>query len=141
MRDSIKVFLIIAVVLTVAFLVLSYMTSMWLSGLDGDMPEKLQFVYGYATMDEDGIFNIILSVKNIGSKHATIDRLMLNGHILSYWHDFISQNITGSKVRIGERVDGTITLRKGSEWTSGMFVNMRIFTVAGKECSKTIVLP
>jgi hypothetical protein len=103
--------------------------------------EKLQFTGVNPAMDADGNFTIYLSVNATGSRSLTTDKLFLNGILWSQLNDAISENLTGTKLRPGQRLTGTIRLKRGNTWQSGTTAIVMIKTVRGAQCSTVIILP
>jgi hypothetical protein len=140
---------VIATIIIVGIaIVMSIAVAYWLMGLVSPGKETLQFVSGYATADASN-FYMNITLKNIGSKDATIDLVFLNakpyssyGNVQIQWNGTVAAQYP---VKIGDVASGYITLAKTpssvGNWTSGISVDVNVHSVAGYEYPKSIVLP
>lgn len=141
---------VISTIIIVAIaIVMSIAVAYWMLGIGGSFTrfEKLEFVSGYIGDVTDTEFNIIVTLKNTGSADATLDMVFLNAKPSNAYTGAsvvtISANFTGLTLKPGDDTNEVITLTKGtgSDWKSGMSVEVMIQTAAGRQYPKTINLP
>jgi len=145
MRDRRGVSPVIATIIIVSIaIVMSLAVAYWMLGLGGAFTryEKLEFVSAYA--EKDGNFKIHIRLKNTGSADATIDLWFFNGKPANStddkWGVSIPDDLNGTTLKPGDTKEGTIDLT-GSDWKSGMTVEIMVQTVAGRQYPKSIILP
>jgi hypothetical protein len=105
--------------------------------------EKLEFASCYATKDPNGNFTIHLTLKNTGSAAATLDMFFFNAvpHTDLTGNVTIRDNLVGWTINPGDIVSGTISLKGGKLFKSGISLELMVQTVAGKQYPKVVVLP
>lgn len=109
----------------------------------GDIPysfARLEFISIYATPTDTG-FTVNLQLKNVGTKDATVGMVFLNGIPYSDYTPTVDVDFLDQTIKVGQNMNGTITLPKGGTWTSRLSVTVDIRTVQGWEFPKNIVLP
>lgn len=141
---------VIATIIIVAIaIVMSIAVAYWMLGLGSAFTkyEKLEFTTAYATKDTvAGTFTVHMTVKNTGSATATIDvpSILYNGKPFDGYAvlPLPSASFTPSvTMNPGEQATGTIVFTEGSEFVSGMTVEIMIHTVAGHDYPKVVMLP
>ncbi|MEM2136633.1 MAG: archaellin/type IV pilin N-terminal domain-containing protein [Candidatus Methanomethylicia archaeon] len=141
--------IIVAVTITVAVAI-----SYWMGGIAGLYTrfEKIEITYAYATVVYDNTsmtgWNITLGVKNTGSADATIDNIFLNGVPIS---DVKNVTVNGKvfssiTVKSGDSITILITIPSdatigGGKASSGLSLEIKLHTSAGKDYPKIITLP
>ncbi|MEM1549779.1 MAG: archaellin/type IV pilin N-terminal domain-containing protein [Candidatus Methanomethylicia archaeon] len=138
--------IIVAVTITVAVAI-----SYWMGGIAGLYTrfEKIEITYATVVHDDTPAgWNITLGVKNTGSADATIDNIFLNGVPISNVQnakvnntDFNSLSLKSgeSKVIIIFIPEGAAI--GGGKASSGLSLEIKLHTAAGKDYPKIITLP
>jgi len=156
--------IIVAVTITVAIAV-----AYWMGGIAGLYTrfEQLEIVEAYATKQDSG-WQIVLKVKNKGSSAATIDGIYINGIPFSQYSDgggttasvsWSTQLSTATQQQSATTNLGAgITINPGEDYyivlfvpgnaqsgniklTSGVSVEIKLHTAAGKEYPRMLTLP
>ncbi|RLF13613.1 MAG: DUF4352 domain-containing protein, partial [Thermoprotei archaeon] len=152
--------IIVAVTITVAIAV-----AYWMGGIAGLYTrfEQLEITQAYVTKENDG-WLVHIAVKNKGSASATIDDILINGVPLSQIPDSKAANATTSFPTIdevkpdyvdnisisldpGETVYISVYLKEGASvggtgtLSSGVSIEVKLHTAAGKEYPKLLTLP
>jgi flagellin-like protein len=139
--------IIVAVTIAVAIAV-----AFWMGGLTGVFTrfEKLEITSAYANITTTAggttTYYINLIVKNTGTTTATIDNIFINGRPFSTYKDVEVNGATTTPslpIQQGQVQYVVVKLPggSGSEFSSGMSVEVRIHTAAGQEYPRTVVLP
>lgn len=158
---------VIATIIIVAIaIVMAIAVAYWMLGMGGAFTryEKVEFTSCYATKgtydptpenasngDSVSAFFINLRLKNTGSADATLDLLFFNAIPQQDVGDLLEIKIDGDTLSKTESLDvtivpgdtkeGTIILKSGGTFNSGMSLELMIQTVAGKQYPKVVVLP
>jgi flagellin-like protein len=150
-RRSIKaVSPVIATIIIVAITItMSIAVAYWLLGLGGSFTrfEKVEFTSAFVT--GDGVasnYTINLNLKNTGSAAATVDEetILYNGkpaNVTSGAGTIVTAFTPSVTMDPGETAAGTLTLPRGTTYTSGMTVEVTLHTTGGKDYPKAIILP
>lgn len=150
---------VIATIIIVAIaIVMSIAVAYWLLGLGSSFTkyEKIEFTAAYVDVNAAGDYVVTMDVKNTGSAAATVDPayILYNGkphNALAYVGDEPLADFDGAgandMIAVTLQPGGaanpswTLTLPKGTVWTSGMTVEIMLHSTAGKDYPKVITLP
>jgi len=140
---------VIATIIIVAIaIVMSIAVAYWVLGLGATFTkyEKVEFVSAYATGTQATGYTITMSLKNTGTATATFDTttVFYNGKPASAYlvTDQPVASFTPLTLNPGQATTAaSITMNSGTDWTSGMTVEVTIQTTSGDQYPKAIVLP
>ena len=123
-------------------IVMSIAVAYWMLGLGASFTkfEKLEFSSAYVT-DSGGKYVVNINAKNTGTAALTLDQVFLNGKPLSAYNGTATVSWSATTLEPGAQTSGTVSLTKGSTWSSGMSVEVTIHTAAGRDYPKTVSLP
>ena len=136
---------VIATVIIVAVAIaISIAVALWITGLTSSFTgvEKLEIVNAYAT-GSGGTYTVHITIKNTGTKIATIDNVFVNNTPLTALPTVASSSGTVSSTTTG------ITMYPGSQATieftisgsSGQTLSIVIHTASGGQYPATVTLP
>ncbi|MGA3192023.1 MAG: archaellin/type IV pilin N-terminal domain-containing protein [Candidatus Bathyarchaeia archaeon] len=150
---------VIATIIIVAIaIVMSIAVAYWVMGIGGSFTrfEKLQFTSAWANTNSSSGWAIYMMINNTGSAPATIiaSNILYNGKPASAYATPYSDQ---PKVYLNGTLNADVSLNPGqglgnaivslpsgtggSDWSSGMTVEITIQTAAGNQYPKTIQLP
>lgn len=140
---------VIATIIIVAIaIVMAIAVAYWVLGLGATFTkyEKVAFISAYATGTETTGYTITMSLKNTGTATATFDTstVFYNGKPASAYlvADRPVAAFTPMTLEPGKATTAaSITMAAGTDWTSGMTVEVTIQTTSGDQYPKAIVLP
>jgi hypothetical protein len=108
---------------------------------------KFQITSAYPTLTGNQ-YTISMTIKNIGTAADELDptTVFLNGNLTStYTADNVKVLFNGTSaallLRPGDVANGTITMNSGTDFVSGMTVNVIVQTTSGNQYPKEITLP
>lgn len=138
--------LIATIVLVSVSIVMSISVAYWRLGLDSAFTrfEALEFTDAYV-LKQDGVFEVKMEIKNMGTTSLTVDQVLLNGKPVEAYEDNGSRTVTITWASItlepNQQTEGSIFLVAGIQWGSGMSVEVVIHTHAGEDYPKRVTLP
>ncbi len=148
--------IIVAVAIAIAIAV-----AFWMTGIVGLFTtfEQVQVVSAYATTSSSGGWEIVVEIKNVGTRAATIDYIFINGRpafkftgntpIDGQEITLTTSDITSPQeddtysgtLNPGKSATLKIQLQDTTHFTAGQSVEIKIHTASGKEYPKLVVLP
>ena len=137
---------VIATIILVAIAIaIAIAVAYWMVGITGAFTrfEKLEVSTAYAEVSGTN-FVVTCIIKNSGSAAATIDDVYINGKPYGKTTATVAPDVDTAPATLnpGDVLDPfTITMPIGTDFKSGMTVEITLHTVAGKEYPKQVVLP
>jgi len=108
---------------------------------------KFQITSAYPTLTGNQ-YTISMTIKNIGTAADRLDptKVFLNGNLTNaYTADNVKVLFNGTSAALllwpGDVANGTITMNSGTDFVSGMTVNVIVQTTSGNQYPKQITLP
>ncbi len=138
---------VIATVIIVAVAIaISIAVALWITGMTSSFTgvEKLEVVNAYATGSAANNWTVTISIKNTGTKPATIDNIFINNKpYTDYTGVTASPDVAHSAVTINAGASDTITLTlpASAGFSSGQTVSIVIHTASGGQYPATVTLP
>ncbi len=128
---------VIATVIIVAVAIaISIAVALWITGLTSSFTgvEKLEIVNAYASGSQP-TYNVSITIKNTGTKSATIDQIFVNNRPLP------AGNITSPTLpyTLDPGKDVTIVITVGG--TAGQTISIVVHTASGGQYPATVTLP
>jgi FlaG/FlaF family flagellin (archaellin) len=145
---------VIATIIIVAIAItMSIAVAYWLLGLGGSFTkfEKVEFTTAYVTGDQASGYTVVMNLKNTGTAAASVDPTLTlyNGkpssaYVIAGPINEVAVTIpTSGLVTMNPGQPGamTVTLRGGTDFVSGMTLEIMLHTTGGKDYPKVVTLP
>ncbi len=138
---------VIATVIIVAVAIaISIAVALWITGMTSSFTgvEKLEIVNAYATGNAASGWTVTISVKNTGTKPATIDNIFINNKpYQDYTNVTASPDVATNSVTVdaGGDLQITLTIGNNSGFSSGQTISIVIHTASGGQYPATVTLP
>ncbi len=138
---------VIATVIIVAVAIaISIAVALWITGMTSSFTgvEKLEIVNAYATGNAANGWTVTISVKNTGTKPATIDNIFINNKpYQDYTNVTANPDVATTSVTVdaGGSLQITLTIGNNSGFSSGQTISIVIHTASGGQYPATVTLP
>lgn len=134
MEESYTMIILIAITITLAFI-----TVYWLIGIQSVTTEFEHLeVINREVVEDNGYFEIKVTIENKGIKEVSISNVLINGRTLDEYKSSITpQDI---EIKPGEKIQVKIKLSK-SEFDHGQVIHIKFISAKGNEFPILIYIP